>query len=165
MADKVVEPKDRHKVKYDPKYDDIAYEACRIHGCTNVELAEIFHVNVNTIVQWCKDYEEFGRKVRAGKDSFDTNNVEQKLLERALGYTVTETGFNKKGEPQTYEKEIIPDTTAIRFWLTNRQPERWREVRNVSLDMSKELIRNVFVVPGVADFDNAVEEIRKGVEG
>ncbi len=56
--------------------------------------------------------------------------VEDALLRRAMGMTVTEsrTELTEKGEKTvTVEKELPPDLTAITFWLKNRCPELWRE--------------------------------------
>ena len=56
--------------------------------------------------------------------------VEQALLRRALGLTVTETRteVTEKGEKTvTLEKEVPPDISAQMFWLKNRRPDRWRE--------------------------------------
>jgi len=56
--------------------------------------------------------------------------VEQALLRRALGVTVTEkrTEYSDKGEKTvTTEKELPPDLSAQVFWLKNRCPEKWRD--------------------------------------
>ncbi len=56
--------------------------------------------------------------------------VEQALLQRALGVTVTETRreTSEKGEKTvTTEKQLPPDISAQMFWLKNRDPDRWRE--------------------------------------
>jgi len=56
--------------------------------------------------------------------------VEQALLRRALGLTITErrTEITDKGEKTvTTEKQVPPDITAQMFWLKNRCPDRWRE--------------------------------------
>lgn len=56
--------------------------------------------------------------------------VEQALLRRALGYTVTETRTettDKGSRTVTTEKELPPDISAQMFWLKNRFPQRWRD--------------------------------------
>ncbi|MBQ9269964.1 MAG: hypothetical protein IJ206_10685 [Oscillospiraceae bacterium] len=58
------------------------------------------------------------------------DQVEQALLQRALGLTVTETRteVTEKGEKTVRtEKELPPDLSAQVFWLKNRCPEKWRE--------------------------------------
>ena len=58
------------------------------------------------------------------------DQVEQALLQRALGLTVTETRteVTEKGEKTVRtEKELPPDLSAQVFWLKNRCPEKWRD--------------------------------------
>jgi hypothetical protein len=152
------------KTKYDEKFNDIAYQSCKMNGYTNEQLAELFEVSGRTIDEWISTHEEFAKKVRAGKDVFDTEIVETKLLQRATGYKYIETSLDKDGNEKSVERELPPDTQSMFFWLKNRNPARWRDVRNVQLDMGKELVRNVFVVPDVAEFDNAVIIIREEIE-
>lgn len=62
-------------------------------------------------------------------DSPETQ-VEQALLRRALGVTVTETRTESsdKGEKTvTTEKQLPPDISAQMFWLKNRCPDKWRD--------------------------------------
>lgn len=56
--------------------------------------------------------------------------VEEALLQRALGMTVTETRTENsdKGEKTvTVQKQLPPDISAQMFWLKNRCPELWRD--------------------------------------
>ena len=56
--------------------------------------------------------------------------VEEALLQRALGCRVTETRTEttEKGEKTVVTtKELPPDTSAQMFWLKNRCPEQWRD--------------------------------------
>lgn len=65
-----------------------------------------------------------------GKKRDPESAVEQALLQRALGVTVTEVRreVTDKGEKTvTTEKQLPPDISAQLFWLKNRRPERWRD--------------------------------------
>lgn len=58
------------------------------------------------------------------------HQVEEALLQRALGCTVTETRTEttEKGEKTVVTtKELPPDTSAQMFWLKNRCPDQWRD--------------------------------------
>lgn len=120
--------------KYKPEYDNQAYLHCRL-GATDKQLAELFQVTLQTITNWKNDYPSFFASLKKGKDEFDTNSVENALLKRALGMTVTETRLSGGGDddesPAAVEtrKEIPPDPTAMIFWLKNRNPDRWRDKR------------------------------------
>jgi hypothetical protein len=118
-------------------------------GFIDRELADFFKVKESTITRWKDKYPDFCTSLKRGKDEFDTGKVENTLLRRALGYQYTEkTQTLSKPDPETGEtklitvkqvtKEVVPDTTAIIFWLKNRQPDRWRDkqilVHGVSLN-------------------------------
>ena len=57
--------------------------------------------------------------------------MEQALISRAVGYDYTETRreWNEKtGEKVTEQSHhMAPDLRALRFWLKNRCPQRWRD--------------------------------------
>jgi len=128
-------------LRYSESFPKIAYNACRSHGCTGKELAKLFDVNAKTIYEWAKKYPAFRIAVRKGKDEFDCDKVESKLLQRALGWekeyedeTVTvKEGTDRDGNAiadkttTTMKKTMIcpPDTRALIHWLGNRRAKRW----------------------------------------
>jgi hypothetical protein len=85
--------------------------------------------------------------------------METRLLDRARGYKyeeITEERIPIYGEPEEgkkrgavigYEmvptkkvvKEVAPDVTALIFWLKNRQPARWRDVKQAEVKGQFEL--------------------------
>ena len=76
-----------------------------------------------------KSNPEISEALKKGKEVVDIQ-VENALLKRALGYEYTEERIEiseKDGKKviQTV-KQVIPDTTAIIFWLKNRRPGKWR---------------------------------------
>lgn len=71
---------------------------------------------------------------KKGKRPIDFE-IENKLLERAMGYDYeeTETFFEEKDGKQVkkikkIKKHAPPDVSAIIFWLKNRKPEQWRKM-------------------------------------
>ncbi len=133
--------------KFKEEYTHQAEVACKEGGFTTPKLAKLFKVATSTVNKWMKDFPEFKAAVQRGKDHFDTVKVEKSLLKRALGYKYTEV----TSEPVTavvdgkivtsngvlvtkkVKKEIAPDTTAQIFFLKNRNPERWRDARNIDV--------------------------------
>ena len=110
--------------KYRAEYDNQAYKLCLL-GHTDEELAEFFEVHVSTINVWKHDYPSFYESIKKGKEFADVDVVES-LYKRATGMTLTKQVF--KGESLVeVEDEIAPDTTAMIFWLKNRQPKKWRD--------------------------------------
>lgn len=119
--------------KYKPEYDNIAYLHCRKAGAHNEDLAELFSVDISTIYEWQNVYPTFSEALKKGKAEHDTTRVENALLNRALGCTVTETRINGGGDddkaPASVQitKELPPDPVSCIFWLKNRDPNRWRD--------------------------------------
>jgi hypothetical protein len=60
------------------------------------------------------------------------------LYQRACGYTHKEEKvFCNQGEITTHvvDKHYPPETTACVFWLKNRKPDDWRDLRNVNIEI------------------------------
>jgi hypothetical protein len=98
-------------------------------GATDVEMADFFGVSLRTFMRWKVSKPEFWHALKAAKDAAD-ERVERRLYERAVGYAVEiEKIVVSRGKVirlKTVE-HYPPDTTALIFWLKNRQPEKWRD--------------------------------------
>jgi hypothetical protein len=110
----------------------MAAKACAL-GATDSDLADLFDVAITTIDNWKLAHPEFMGSLKLAKDERDTK-VEHSLFERATGYEHRAVKiFNEKGV--SFEHEYIerypPDTTAMIFWLKNRQPAKWRDRQEV----------------------------------
>lgn len=110
--------------KYKPEYNDQAYKLCLL-GHTDAELADFFEVSEATINNWKIDFPSFFESIKKGKEFADVDVV-QSLYKRATGMTLTKQVV-KEGGVVEVEDEIAPDTTAMIFWLKNRQPKKWRD--------------------------------------
>ena len=99
-------------------------------GLTQQQIANNLGISIDTLIENKKKYSEFNDALKKGKEIIDFE-VENALLKRALGYTITinEDKLDKDGCVHTLKKEVhIPaDTTAQIFWLKNRKKEQWRE--------------------------------------
>lgn len=114
--------------KYQEAYKEQARKLC-LMGYTNDELADFFGVARSTLQLWVKNKDGFSDALKAGKDFADME-VAASLYQRAVGYSHTETKvFNNQGEIVTHDVKKIypPDPLSIKYWLNNRQPDRWRE--------------------------------------
>jgi hypothetical protein len=128
--------------KYKEGYDKEAYELCLL-GCTIDELGEYFDVNADTVYEWQKKYTDFSESIRLGK-KFADSKVSKALYDRATGYTVIKQQAIKlrRGDDEIVElvdlkTELPPDVGAIKFWLNNRQPDKWKEKREEKEDDNK----------------------------
>jgi hypothetical protein len=90
-------------------------------------------------------YEEFATAVRVGKRVAD-QRVEEALFERAIGYDYD----YDLGRGKSVIRHIPPDIGAIKVWLFNRRPDRWKEKVEFAgigsmADRSPEEIKRAFV--------------------
>ncbi len=93
-------------------------------GFTDQEFADFYEVKRKTIGNWKNQYPEFLHTLKKGKAVADSKVVKA-LFERATGYS----------DPDN--KHYPPDTTAAIFWLKNRQPDSWRDKRDIEVSTPK----------------------------
>ena len=126
------------KSEYRIEYADQALKLCLL-GATDKELSEFFSVSEQTLNKWKKDYPEFLESLKKGKNIADAN-VASRLYNSAIGYNCKATKFATSNGKITDSKEFIehypPDTTAAIFWLKNRQPEKWRDKKEVDANVN-----------------------------
>ncbi len=84
-------------------------------GLTEVEIATKLNISPRTLANWKVKHVQFLQALKANKDVADAKVV-QALYKNALG----------------------GDTTAMIFWLKNRQPHDWRDKRDLSLETPEE---------------------------
>ena len=126
------------KSEYRIEYADQSLKLCLLDA-TDKELSEFFSVSEQTLNKWKKDYPEFLESLKKGKNIADAN-VASRLYNRAIGYNCKATKFATSNGKITDSKEFIehypPDTTAAIFWLKNRQPEKWRDKKEVDANVN-----------------------------
>ena len=125
------------KVKYDEQITPQLIRWMARSGLTNEQIAFQLHISALTLSRWGKKYISVANSLREGRDYIDSL-VEDSLLKRARGfeYTVVEEKEGTGGYTKVIHKYQSPDTTAIIFWLKNRRPDSWRDVRQLDLDMT-----------------------------
>ena len=99
-------------------------------GLTDEQIARNIGISRASLCEWKKKEVDIFDALKKGKEVIDFE-VENALLKRALGYTITieEEKLDKYGDVHTLKKDVhVPgDTTAMIFWLKNRRKEQWRE--------------------------------------
>ena len=124
-------------------------------GLTEEQIAKNMGISVKTLYNWKTDNLPILQALKKGKEVVDIE-VENALLKRALGYTVTlkEQKVDKDGCVHDLVKDVhVPgDTTAQIFWLKNRRKQQWRdkveyentgENKNGVMDELVEALKNV----------------------
>ena len=106
-------------------------------GLTEEQIAKNMGISVKTLYNWKTDNLPILQALKKGKEVVDIE-VENALLKRALGYTVTlkEQKVDKDGCVHDLVKDVhVPgDTTAQIFWLKNRKRQQWRDKIEYSND-------------------------------
>ena len=113
-----------------PSMPDVV-KAIAMQGCTDDELAWSFGLSPSIIQGWRKMYPSFDKAIIEGRTIADLQVIEA-LHKRAIGFTRTFDVAKPVGRGQdatlevvTLEEEVVPETSAIKMWLQNRDPERW----------------------------------------
>lgn len=141
--------------KYKPEYDEQAYKLCLL-GFIDKQLAGFFEVSVATIHNWKNDHPSFLDSIKKAKEIAD-GDIAQSLYKRAFGYNVkvTKEESSSDGSKTTEDEKHIPgDTTAMIFWLKNRQPKLWRDKQPEEVGESDGVIHKVQIEVISADKDN-----------
>ena len=116
-------------------------EAWARDGLTNEQIAHNIGIRSKTLYEWINKFSVIGDALKRGKEVVDIE-VENSLLKRALGYSYDEVTkeINKEtGQlvvTKVVTKQVIPDTTAMIYWLKNRKPKQWRDKPTLDTDMS-----------------------------
>lgn len=104
------------------------------NGLFDKQIADNMGVSIATLYNYKKKYKEIDEALKKGKEVVDLE-VENALLKRALGYTITlfEERLDKFGDVHELKKDVhIPgDTTAQIFWLKNRKASVWRDKHEI----------------------------------
>ena len=112
-------------------------------GWTDKEIAAQIGVSRKTLYDWVKKYPAFGDAMKAGQ-GYSNEEVKGSLYRKCLGYTVDvkktfkvrKVEYDETTGKKIFEHEelvegvdqvhVPADTAAIKFWLTNRQSDEWK---------------------------------------
>ena len=130
-----------------------------LDGWTDQKVADFLGITKRAITHW-KQINNFISPLKDWKTQADAK-VEKSLYKRALGIKYDEVTYEKsnvgglgigfkKGEVSdikhvdTYKTKVVtkklpPDPTSMIFWLKNRQPDKWRDKKEVEVtELTKE---------------------------
>jgi hypothetical protein len=117
------DPKDKKKMGRPSRKDEINYKGLKLlaeRGFIDDEYAMCLSIEQSTFDRWKQRDPEFFSSLKDFKEVAD-RSVKKSLYERACGWT--------DPDGKTYP----PDVTACIFWLKNRQPDKWRDKREVDV--------------------------------
>lgn len=107
-------------------------------GAKDCQIAEALGISHNTLINMKSNYSEVSEALRKGKEIVDYA-VENALLRKALG----------------------GDTTAIMFWLKNRKPSQWRDIKEINANLQDGFVNLDFsgIVAKVGDGNHLEVEV------
>jgi len=104
----------------------IAYES----GATDEQLSRMCDISRRTLNNWFRAYPDFKAAIISARERHNSEVLEKSLIKKAQGYDIVEHEQGQRGT-QTIDihktRHIPPDTDAIKFFLSKRNPERWQD--------------------------------------
>lgn len=135
-------------------------------GLSEKQIAHNLGISKSTMENYKNAHLDFLDSLKRGKEVADSK-VENSLYKKATGYRyreqqaikVKESHYDDKGKKVEkekvviveVEKEVQPETAAMKFWLVNRQKARWKDnphkVKNDNemLKLKKEEVRSKII--------------------
>lgn len=148
---------------YKSEFAIIAREHCAYLGATTADLAERIGVDITTIKRWIVRYPEFRDATKVSKKIAD-KNVEDALYQRATGYSIkVEKLFHTDGVITRAETmEHIPaDVKAAFIWLKNRDPEKWRDQKELTVNGGAAMIPDGATMQELGRWMQMVERLKQ----
>ena len=141
---------------FKPEYTEQVEKLCKL-GTTDRDLCLLFNISPQTIDNWKKTHPEFFLALMRGKQEADLN-VAEAMYRNATGYDyyeeqavkLRETSYvgGKVSNVREYVEIVMvkrhqpADTTAQIFWLKNRRPDLWRDVKRI--DSEPEMVKQTY---------------------
>ena len=134
-------------------------------GMTDEQICKKIGITVATLYNWRKYSPEFDKALRQTKEIVDYE-VENALERLCYGFEKDEVTV-KQRNGTTVEKTIVrkyypPNVTAIIWWLKNRQPDRWKDRKEIESDNKNDSTITLNIKPASSLSEDAK---RKMVEG
>lgn len=136
-------------MKYNKKIVEKICELIKSDSYIIPEICRLVGISESIYHDWKSKKSEFSEAIKKAQDErndFFASEAKKSLLKKIQGYTVEETktvyvdSTNKDGasKPKIKEqtkitKHIQPDTAAIIFTLTNRDPDNWKNLQRTEI--------------------------------
>jgi hypothetical protein len=136
-------------------------------GLTDEQIAHALQIVPPLLYDWKRAHPKFRDAINEGREIADAR-VARSLYERAIGYThEAEKIFHHVDVGVVRAKYIEnypPDTQAASLWLRNRQPDRWRDKRDVGIEGSfAHRFSQMSEAERIADARALAEQIRRAL--
>jgi len=111
-------------------------------GATDREIMKKLNIGHTAFNRYKHLHEEFRDALKVNSD-FANATVEASLYKKCNGYDTTETTIHERKdaagntifrEVKKVVKHVPPDTTAQKFWLSNRKQAEWRDKQDLKIE-------------------------------
>lgn len=122
-------------------------------GLIDSEIARRMGISLSTLYNYKNEYPILAEALNRAKAEADFV-IKESLYKKAKGffYEEIEEILNDEGEvlrTKRIRKYSPPDTKAAQMWLQNREPDEWREKKDLTIE--QDLVIDVSFVDGDAD--------------
>jgi hypothetical protein len=100
-------------------------------GATDKEVVQFLNICESTLYNWKNSSPEFLECIKTAQEVC-IDRVSRTLYTKACGYSVKESKvFREQGETVIVDvdKHFQPDTTSMIFYLKNKDPDNWKDVK------------------------------------
>lgn len=126
---------------YNPDIHPRSAREMACEGKTSDEIAKAFGISRSAFFEWKSAHPEFSDAVKQGNRLIDGMVVES-LFRRAMGYSHPDVHI-AVSNGEVIKTDIIkhypPDSTALIFWLKNRDPRNWRDKIEISAEIEHKM--------------------------
>ena len=98
--------------------------------------ADKMGISPQTLCEWKNKYPELSEALQRGRDKSD-NAVENAIFKAAIGFETSDEKIEVSDGPMgrtvkktSLKRSYAPNMTAAIFWMKNRRPDRWKDVRD-----------------------------------
>lgn len=161
------------RTKYDADFHPKQALKYSLLGLTDSQMSGAFEIDEATLNRWKIKYPDFCESIKKGKFEADANVVST-LYKRALGHTQKnrkpfkvkqiDPGTGKLYDTIEFAEEEVyfpPDIVATLFWLKNRQPEQWRDKKEIEIDDKREIDTSLLSDSSLDDIEQALKQDEK----
>lgn len=163
-------PASKYETHVLPRLEEI--KAWARDGLTSKDIAHNLGIAECTIIEYRKKHPELAEAVAHGRAYVDDVVVVNAYLRRVTGYDAIEYKREYKITHDENGKEIRelvrvteqsrhipPDPRAGEFWLTNRQPEKWKYPQRVMLNAEEDADESgVVLIPAAASESECTDD-------
>lgn len=153
------------KTKWKDSFVQKGYELAK-EGLIDIQIAKKLGIGETTFYEYQEKHPKFTEAIKIGKVESDQEIVES-MRKKAKGFfeeeTTTEMKLNEDGTAgqvtsiKKTKKYYPPDTGAGAFWLKNRQPKEWRDVRQIEGNLGGSVV--IMVDEATKDTLNGISEL------